>query len=44
MLRVMNSINDEMGYVGNDDLGFGKTGLERMVRLIGFEDLNYVVD
>jgi len=44
MLRVVNSINDEMGYIGNNDLGFGETGLERMVRLVGFEDLNYVVD
>lgn len=44
MLRVVNSINDEMGYVGNDDLRFSETGFERMVRLIGFEDLNYIVD
>lgn len=44
MLRVVNSINDEMGYVGNDELGFSETGLERMVRLVGIEDLNYVVD
>jgi hypothetical protein len=44
MFRIVDSINDEMGNVGNDDIGFSETGLKRILPLIGFEDMDDIDD
>lgn len=44
----MDSVDDEMGNVGNDNLGFGEARFEGILPLVGFKDSddvgNEVVD
>jgi len=42
--RVVDTINDEMGNVGNNNIGLSKARLKGFLRLVGFKDLDDVRD
>lgn len=43
-LRIVDTINDEMGNVGNKNIGLSKARLEGFMRLMGFKDSDDVRD